>query len=163
MPDKSLLTAKKEREGGVPNWMPLIGLMAAFVMAILVGATVCPTLSGIILPPDPRLPPGNIVERSHESLTKGDDEWLYGTNLDGCAVAKFYEQWLQDCSYAPNLTCNGSSTQSVIGEPENSYQVATCRGKQSVGTGSFAWTAYISSGYSTGDRTIFRLVREVGN
>lgn len=162
MADNSTTPVEKKRHG-VPNWMPLIGLMAAFAVALLVGATVCPTLTAILLPPGPRLPPGNVTERSHESLTKGDDEWLYGTNLDGCAVAAFYQDWLKDCSYTPNVSCRNGATQSIIGEPGNSYQVATCRGKQSVGTGSFAWTVYVSSGYSTEDKTLFRLVREVGN
>jgi hypothetical protein len=162
MADNAPENTNKKREG-VPNWMPLIGLMAAFVVAILVGATVCPTLSAIILPPGPKLPPGNVAELSHESLTKGDDEWLYGTDQDGCAVAMFYKDWLKDCSFAPNVSCKSGSTESIIGEQGNSYQVATCRGRQSVGTGTFAWTVYVSSGYSTGNKTLFRLVREVGN
>jgi hypothetical protein len=162
MAENSPAKAENKRQG-VPNWMPLIGLMAAFLVALLVGATVCPTLSAIILPPGPKLPAGKVVERSHESLTKGDDEWLYGTDLDGCIVALFYQDWLHDCTYAPNVSCQTGKTQSIIGEPGNSYHVATCQGKQPIGSSSFAWTVYVNSGYSTGDRTIFRLVREVGN
>ena len=148
---------------GVPMWMPLVGLMAAFLAALLVGATVCPTLSAIVLPPGPKLPSGTITQVSKDPMTKGDDEWLYSTNEDGCAVALFYQDWLKDCSYAPNVTCKNGAPVTIIGETGESYHVVTCQGKQAIGSYTFAWTVYIDSGYPTGDKTIFRLVREVSN
>ncbi len=146
---------------GVPVWMPLAGLLAAFLVALLVGASICPTLSALVIPPGPKLPSGTITEKLHESKAAGEDEWLYSTNLEGCTVAQFYVDWLKDCTFAPNISCKNGATKSVIGEAGQSYHVATCTGKQSVGNYSLAWTVYIDSGYSTGDKTVFRLIREV--
>jgi hypothetical protein len=162
MTEQSPKMAKTKREG-VPMWMPLVGLMAAFLAALLVGATVCPTLSAIVLPPGPKLPSGTVTERSQVAMTKGDDEWLYGTDQGGCAVALFYQDWLHDCTYAPNVTCKNGVAETIIGESDQSYHVVTCQGKQAIGNYTFAWTVYVDSGYPTGDKTIFRLVREVSN
>lgn len=150
-------------KGGVPVWMPLVGLLAAFLVALLVGASICPTLSALVLPPGPKLPSGTVTEKTHESKAAGEDEWLYGADLDGCAVAQFYVSWLGDCNFSPVVDCKNGATKSVIGEPGRSYHIATCTGKTTVGNYSLAWTVYIDSGFSTGDRTVFRLIREVSN
>src|SRR5215468_5828422 len=89
---------KQPREG-VPVWMPLIGLLAAFLVALYVGATICPTLSALVMPPGPRFPQGTMHEKLHTSQAGGEDEWLYGTDIDGCAVAQFYMDWLKDCTF----------------------------------------------------------------
>src|SRR5882724_11233073 len=140
-------------------WMPLVGLLAAFLAALFVGASICPTLSALVLPPGPKLPPGTVTETLHESKAAGEDEWLYSTSLDGCAVAQFYINWLGDCNFSPVVSCKNGTTSGVIQEPGKSYHVATCMGKQVVGNYSLAWSVYIDSGYSTGDTTVFRLIR----
>lgn len=150
-------------KGGVPMWMPLVGLLAAFVVALLVGASICPTLSALVLPPGPKLPPGTVNEVLHESKAAGEDEWLYSTNQDGCAVALYYTNWLVNCDYSPTVACKNGKTDNIIGNPKRSFHVATCMGKQVVGNYSLNWTVYIDSGMTSGDVTVFRLIREVSN
>jgi hypothetical protein len=148
----------------LPIWMPLVGLLSAFVLAIAVGATICPTLSALIFPPGPRLPTtGPVHEISHQSEGTGLDEWVYGTDLSGCAVAQFYMDWLKNCVYDPSVGCKNGADGSLIVPQEDGYHVVQCMGKQVVGSDTLAWTVYVSSGYSKGDKTVFRLIREVAS
>ena len=45
---------EKGQERGLPLWMPMLGLVLAFLFAVFIGARICPTLYSIVLPPDPR-------------------------------------------------------------------------------------------------------------
>jgi len=161
--DKSPDDKLSDDKRGVPVWMPLVGLLAAFLVALLVGASICPTLSALVIPPAPKLPPGTVNEISHESKAAGEDEWLYSTNQDGCAVALYYTNWLVNCDYSPAVACKNGKTDAVIGNSTKRFHVATCIGKQTVGNYSLNWTVYIDSGVPTGDVTVFRLIREVSN
>ena len=143
--------------------MPLLGLLVAFLVAFFVGIRICPTISALVLPPEPRLPNGRVTQLKHENKGTGLDEYVYGTNIGGCEVALFYQNWLQDCTYDPDVHCaNGKETSRIV--PENSaYHVVQCMGRQSVGVYTLAWTVYVSTGYGKENDTVFRLVREVSN
>ena len=148
---------------GLPLWVPLLGLLIAFGGALFIGARICPVLSAIILPPDPRLPAGTVKQLDHAKKGIGLDEFLYGTNLTGCQVALFYQDWLHDCTFDPDVSCGKGTQERSFVAPKEGYHVATCTGTQPIGIFNLKWTAYVSSGYPTGDKTVFRLVREVGN
>jgi hypothetical protein len=147
---------------GLPLWMPLLGLVIAFLFALFVGARICPTLSAVVQPPDPPLPPGDSRLLLHESKGAGSDEWLYATTVSGCVVAKYYETRLGECTYDPDASCSaGSSGQQPI--PGSSSYVAQCHGKQAVGAYQVLWTVYISTNYPEKETTHFRVFREAGN
>jgi hypothetical protein len=157
-------TQDKSDSKGLPLGIPLIGLLIAFVAALFIGARICPVLSTIVAPPDPRLPSGAIQQLDHLQKGNGLDEWVYGTKLSGCDVALFYEAWLKDCTYDPDEHCSpGGTEQRKVAPRSSCYHVVTCTGDQSIGVMHLAWTAYVATGYLGDNPTVFRLVREVGN
>jgi hypothetical protein len=151
-----------DRGAGLPIWVPLAGLFAAFVFAIVVGVQICPTLSAIVLPPDPPMPPGGGSLLLHEAKGTGLDEWNYGTNAPGCEVARYYETRLGACTYDPDAGCGGQSRPPAP-STGSAQHIAQCYGNQSVGAHVLSWTVYISTGFADGNRTHFRVIREVGN
>ncbi len=157
------VTAEKEKaEKGLPLWMPLVGLIIAFLFAIFVGGRICPTLYGIVLPPEPPLPSGDNVMTLHESKGTGLDEWVYEITKTGCEVARFYETYLQTCVYDPDSGCgvpNGGLPQVGV----SGLFTAECTGVQTIGIYKVKWTVYISTAYSTGKWTHYRVIREIGN
>lgn len=161
VPEPASKPSRKKRDGGLPLWMPFLGLLVAFVFAIVAGVLVCPTLSGLALPPDPPLPPVTTTLVTHENKGSGLDEWLYSTNASGCQVAKYYQDRIGDCNYDPNSGCSSNGNGTI--DPGFSYQVATCRGSQPIGTYKVFWTVYIGTNYKPGPLTQFRVIRELGN
>ena len=140
-----------------------VGLLVALIAAVFIGTQIIPTLSGLVLPPEPRLPAGNVTQLKHEPKGTGLDEWVYGTDLSGCEVSKFYEDWLKDCRYDPNVVCKNGKQEASVVPPNQSYSIVQCTGFQSVGTYKLAWTVYVATGYGAPNNTVFRLVREVSN
>jgi hypothetical protein len=67
------------------------------------------------------------------------------------------------CDFSPAVSCKNGTTDAIIQANGKSYHVATCMGRQVVGNYSLQWTVYIDSGNPTGDKTVFRLIREVSN
>ncbi len=143
--------------------MPLLGLLVVFGFALFVGVRICPTLSGVVLPPDPPLPPGPVTLRTHESKAVGEDEWLYATTLSGCDVARYYEQRLGDCTYDPDAACRLPGVDRPPLSPGEGTNVAQCYGKQAVGAYQVQWTVYISNNNPGRESTVFRVYREAGN
>ncbi len=143
-------------------WIPVVGLLVAFVFAIFVGARICPTLSGVVLPPDPPLPSGaNITLLTRESKGVGLDEFLYGTDVHGCQIAQYYKTRLANCIYDPDSNCTSGGVPPLQAGVANF--IAQCTGADSFGAYRLTWTVYISTGYAEQGRTHFRVIREVGN
>lgn len=148
------------RQSGLPLWMPLLGLLIAFIFAVIVGIRICPTLTALVYPPELSLPAGDIVVLKQESKGNGQDEKLYGTKLDGCRIAQYYKGILRDCFYDINNPCGGNG----VSSGSSSYPVATCRGPQATGDYRVYWTVIIDSGYPDKQYpTKFRVIREVTN
>jgi hypothetical protein len=151
----------KPRRAGLPVWAPLLGLLIAFGFAIVVGAAICPTLSGVLLPPNPPLPSGTISMLVHEPKGVGLDEFLYGTEEHGCTVAQYYAKRFGDCTYDPDTDC--ARGRIPASQPGVGAHIAQCTGADSFGAYRVTWTVYISSGYATQGKTHFRVIREVGS
>jgi len=153
---------QKEKGQGLPMWMPLAGLFVAFAFAVFVGIRICPTLSGVVLPPNPPLPvavPTTLI--LHEQKGTGLDEWLYGTEEKGCDVARFYQQRLSDCSYDPDSNCGSPvGTQPFV---TTGQLVVQCSGTDTFGAYKVLWTVIVSTGYPAGGQTHFRVIREVAS
>jgi hypothetical protein len=147
---------------GLPLWMPLAGLVIAFAFAVFVGIRVCPTLSGVVLPPSAPVPAtGTITLLKHDQKGTGLDEWLYGSDQKGCDVARFYEQRLSDCTYDPDSNCASPvGTQPIL---TTGQLVVQCSGTDTFGAYKVLWTVYVSTGYSEGGQTHFRVIREVAS
>lgn len=163
VPEKSGSATRRRRKAvGLPLWMPLLGLLIAFVFAVVAGIMICPTLSALALPPDPPLPPAiKTTLAKQENKGSGLDEYLYTTDSPGCDVARFYDDRLGDCSYDPDSGCKVPSHLPL--DPGYSYQVAVCRGSQPIGVYHVFWTVYIGTNYKPGPFTQFRVIREIGN
>lgn len=147
---------------GVPLWMPLVGLVVAFASAVFVGIRICPTLSGVVLPPSAPVPAtGTVTMLLHEQKGTGLDEWLYGSDQKGCDVARFYEQRLSDCTYDPDSNCaSPAGTQPIV---TSGQLVIQCTGTDTIGAYKVLWTVYVSTGYTEGGQTHFRVIREVAS
>ena len=150
-----------KRNEGLPMWMPLLGLLIAFAFALFVGARICPTLSGIVLPPSPPLPSGATTLLAHEAKGVGLDEWLYGSEEEGCAIAQYYEKRFGACIYDPDASCQRGGAPPI--QPGVGTHIAQCTGSDTFGAYQVSWTVYISSGYAEQGKTHFRVIREVGN
>lgn len=154
-------TRKRSKREGMPVWLPFVGLLVAFLFAVYAGARICPTLSALVLPPEPPLPDGRMTRLLHENKGVGLDEYVYGTGLSGCRVAEYYEERLEQCFYDPGMSCRNGEPVSM---PDVSEQhVARCTGRQSIDAYSVFWTVYISTNYGDENVTRFRVIREVGN
>lgn len=147
---------------GLPLWMPLAGLSAAFVFMVVVGAQVCPTLAALLFPPEPPLPQASDVRqyREKESAGIGSDKWFFATDtLNACEVARFYEAQLGVCSYEPTVNCDPSkNTAPGVNFP---IPVANCQGRQAIGAYSVRWLVEIGTNYSGNGLTRWTITRIV--
>jgi len=162
-PEEQPVPPTRGREAGLPLWMPLGGLMVAFVCAVLAGALICPTLSALVFPPEPPLPPGDVNLVTTENKGTGLDEWVYTTKIAACSVYKYYMDRVGNCNYDPDARCGdpGFGTKPRDGA---SYLVGVCQGTQSIGLGyKVIWTVRIGGGYPAPNTTTFRITREVSN
>jgi hypothetical protein len=153
----------RDKNEGIPLWIPIIGLFLVFIIAVVVGIRVLPTLSALVMPPSPRLPDGVVKALQEEQKGAGLDEFVYGSTMSGCQIAQFYQDWLKECVYDPGITCRNGQLEQATVPTDNTYHVARCQGYQSIGMGRFMWTVYISSGYQQENTTVFRVIREVAN
>jgi hypothetical protein len=138
-------------------------MVVALVLAIIIMANVLRPLVNLIFP-DPAEPP---LPAQVELLEEVDDprvsdgEWLYGTDMDGCALAAFYESQGSTCNYNP-LNCAGGvyvagldpDTGERTGE---TAQIGICTGSKSDVVNSYSWEVYINTGFAEGPYTIFRV------
>jgi hypothetical protein len=147
---------------GLPVWIPLLALVAAFVVAMLVAIRICPTLTALVIPPDPPLPPVATTLKLHETKVVGVDEWVYSTDAEGCEVAQFYVARVGNCVYDPDSGCNGPS-RAPGGNPISPLHVVRCQGNQSFGLYRVDWTVYVTTGIPEGGRTSLRVIRTVAN
>ncbi len=153
-------TPVAEEKKGLPLWIPLLCLAVALTLAVLVAVRILPTLTGLILPPDPPLPPVAATAVVHESKGVGLDEWVYATDATGCEVARFYQNQVGGCSYDPDSGCQAPS-RNLPGSIVSSQHIVKCQGSQSSGQYRVSWIVYVSSGYTEGGQTRFRVIREV--
>jgi hypothetical protein len=138
-----------------PRLLLVLGAVA-LVLAVYIGAQVIGVLYGIIFPPPPPVP-SNVTELTHTNEAHGVDDWLYGVDVPGCAVVKFYVDNGATCVIAPTM-CNSQDTPS----PNTPGQhVATCTGQSKFSIFAMKWEATIAEGYTTQGQTHFRLLREV--
>ena len=155
-------TRRKARVVGVPVWLPLIALIIALLFAAFIAIRISPTLSALVSPPEPVLPPGSVLQ------SKGSDSigdwWFYQTSTSGCATAKFYKDALGACIYNPSSGCSsdGGGALAVPGANE----VAECSGHQSIGQYGLMWRVYITANYDPNQASatgaIFRIYRDGG-
>jgi hypothetical protein len=151
--------------GGLPAWIPLLALLAAFVAAVAVGSQVVPLLSGLIFPPEPPLPTRNtnaIREiRPRESAGPGHDDWLYGTEMRPCDVQTYYENKLGSCQVDMENFCHIDPNWGMSPRDGSSFGIAVCTGTESIGSNyRVLWTVRIGAGYTSDGNTHIRIVRE---
>lgn len=150
------------KTAGLPLWVPFAGLLAAFALAVFIGARICPTMIGLVFPPEPPLPAGEIRIKEQFSLGAGKDEWLYSTAIEPCTVLQYYKDRLGSCQLDPETFCEmpGFGTAPRDG---SSFPIATCQGVTTTGGVNTYWTVRIGGGYTPPEITRFRLTRETGN
>jgi hypothetical protein len=151
---------------GVPLWMPLLAMLAAFALAVFVGTRIGPTLSGLLFPPNPPLPPMasemKLLE-TPQSSSPGYDEWLYSAKGDVCKMVDWYKIQVGGCEYDMDATC-WEPNFGFTPRDGSSFTVATCQGRQNIGIGYRAvWTIRIGAGYDVEGNVRLRISREVGN
>lgn len=157
--------APSEDKRGLPIWLPLVTLGAVFLVAVLVGARVCPVLSALVFPPDPPLPVEDaVLLKPAESAGAGHDEWLYGMSLPACQAVTFYQERVGGCEYDLDSACKMNPNWGTQPRDGSSYPVAVCQGTTSIGPFyRVTWTVRIGGGYSQGGTTHVRITREVAN
>jgi hypothetical protein len=139
---------------GVPLFLPILVGLIAIGFAVFIAIRICPTLSALVAPPDPVLPPGTVLQ-SRE--TKGtQDEWLYTSTTPACQVAEFYEKnWNGQCVYDPGSGCSGTTPRLT----EQAVTIARCEGRQSISQFNIYWWTTISASNDEKFTTTFRIFR----
>jgi hypothetical protein len=140
-------------DGGVPLWLPLLASIIALGFAAFIAIRICPTLSGLVAPPDPVLPPGAVLQSRESKGT--EDQWVYTTTMKACEVARFYEKAWGKCVYDPGSGCNGKAPS--INAP--SLAIARCEGNQSISQFNVYWWTTIAGNTDAQGSTIFRIYR----
>ncbi len=155
-------TARTRR--GLPVWVPLLGLIAAFFLAVIVGVRVCPVLSALVFPPEPPMPPGKVSTlQTQTSQGAGRDEWLFGTDAGPCEVLKYYSDRVGGCTYDIDTQCQVKGW-GMAPRDGSSYPVGVCQSTQSIGPlYRVTWTIRVGAGYTQGGNTHVRITREVAN
>ncbi len=150
---------------GLPAWLPLLVMLAAFALAVIVGVRVCPVLSILLFPPAPPLPPGD-VKLITEFPSGGIDygEWLYGTDIKPCEVVAYYQDRVGDCGFDIDSGCGRSPDWGLLPRDGQAFPVAACQGVQRYGPFySVRWTVRIAAGYTEDGNTHIRITRDVGD
>ena len=153
---------RKARVAGVPLWLPLLALILALLFAAFIAIRISPTLSALVSPPEPVLPPGSVLQ-SQGSDSIGD-WWLYQTSTPGCETAKFYMTALGACIYDPSSGCSSTGGGGGLAVP-GANEVAECSGHQSIGQYGVMWRVYITASYAPNNTSaagaIFRIYRDI--
>ncbi len=141
-------------------WLPLAALIIAVLVAAVIVARIGGTLSALVSPPQPVLPPDAMLQ-SQGSDTVGN-WWLYQTDVAGCKVAKLYKDSLGDCSYSPMSGCNPDGSGGPQFDVAGGQEIAECAGRQTVGSYSVMWRVNISvsTDPKTQTQTVFRIYRD---
>lgn len=144
---------------GLPLWIPLLGLVAAFLFAVFIGIRICPALSGLVFVPEPPLPPGefNLVETFNKG--SGRDEFVYQGSIQPCELATYYTNLFNTrFNYDINAPCGTGN--GVFEGTE--YIVGTIQGRQDIGALSVFWEVRINGAVNSEFPSSFRVVREMG-
>ncbi len=141
-------------EGGVPLWLPLLAGVIALGFAVFIAIRICPTLSAIVAPPDPVLPPDSVLQSRESKGT--EDNWLYYTTTPACKVAEFYAKaWGGQCVYDPGSGCTNTAPR-LSGQ---STTIARCEGRQKISQFDIYWWTTISAGIDEKNTTAFKVYR----
>ena len=141
------------------HWGGMFGitlLAIVLIVAGIIGFQLLGILYGLIFPPDAPLP-DDVFEMSHENLAYGSDRWLYGTNIDGCALVEFYVANDGECVVTPTACVGGEfGTTSP-----NQQTIATCEGEKEFSIFALRWSVTIGAGYATEPITRFNVEQDV--
>lgn len=140
-------------------WQVMLLGGAALALAVLIGTQVIGVLYSIIAPPSPPLPEGAHL-LSHTGLDYGVDDWLYGTDENACAVARFFQDRGGVCRVTVG-ECEGDSSRLLEPAPAEPQHVAQCVGEVYFSIFAMRWEVTIASGYEKDGQTHFGLSREV--
>lgn len=149
----------KELTTPEPRWRSYGCIVVAILgvgLSLVIGFQLIRIAYAILSPPDAPLPAG-VNEISHQSIAYGVDEWVYGTDQDGCEIIAFFLENDGVCRIPPG-TCvsDGFVPQS------NSFQnVGNCNGSEEFSIFLMRWRVTVTTGYLSGDHTRFNLRREV--
>lgn len=152
---------RKLRPAGLPLWLPLIALIIALLFAAFIAIRISPTLSALVSPPEPVLPPGSVLQSTGSDSV--GDWWLYRTSTPGCAAAKFYMDALGACIYDPSSGCSSTGGGGLAVPGAN--EIAECSGRQTIGQYGVMWRVYITGSYDPNNPNaagaIFRIYRDI--
>jgi len=141
----------EERSGlQIPLWVALAGMVLALIIAVIIMANVLRPLINLVFPSKPKLAlPADVIElKKVEKPRTSDGEWLYGVNMDGCQLAKFYMDQGATCNFAPFI-CDGEGTDftNQFAAVKEVQSIGTCELSKSGVADSFSWQMLISTGY----------------
>lgn len=157
-PSDPVALPQRPAASGPPVWLPLLAGVIALAAGLFVFLRIGPTLSGMISPPDPVLPPASVLESKESKGT--EDQWLYRTPTSACEVARFYQTVYGTCIFDPASGCNGAGNN--MDTSASGASVARCIGNQQIGQFRLLWTIFIATDNKKDQRgTVFRVYREV--
>lgn len=151
-------TSPEESSGRLSLPCLIMTLIAAvlLVFAVLFATRIFGVLYGIVFPANPPLPTG-LVRLEHNNLAYGVDEWVYGTEQDGCEILDYYQRNGGTCSIAPGI-CGPSGFQRSGFSSQN---IGACTGTEEFSIFAMRWEMNVTSGYRSPPTTRFSLRREV--
>lgn len=145
----------KKRRLAVPVWVAFATLLLGLLAAAVVIREISTPLRDLLFGADPEVPvPDNstLIEEA-ENRGSARREWLYGSTLSSCEVARFYErQEDTDCVFSPTV-CTDRTVEDLPGE-----QIGSCTRTVTNSISGYSWSVDISNG--TGEskfQTYFRV------
>ncbi|MFP4321523.1 MAG: hypothetical protein ACLFTK_03640 [Anaerolineales bacterium] len=132
----------------IPLWLALVAMLVAIIIAALIALQLFGPLVSLVLPitAEVPVPPGSTEREYIDTSRTSDGEWLYGSDLDACQVARFYiDETDSTCNFTPYACITNDAGEFVESNPANTGTVAICRGQEEGIVDSFAWEVYISS------------------
>ena len=157
-------TDDADRPRGVPGWIVLAAVVIALGVSIFVVTQIGGTLSAMVSPPQPVLPPQAVLQS--QGTDHVGDYWIYATKTSGCLTAKFYQDLYGHCSFSPASGCRPDGSQQNTYAIPGAMTIAQCNASQSIGQYHVNWQINVSVNNdsqtleSTG--TFFRISRDLG-
>jgi len=133
----------------IPLWVALAGMVLAFILALIIMAAVLEPLTNLVFPtkPVPPLPPDAVLLEAIAAPSTSNGEWLYGSQLEGCAVAQFYIEQRGTCQFNP-FSCERGEDGNLRPHSlsEGLSAIGTCTATFSNVANSYSWEVIIARG-----------------
>lgn len=138
----------------LPLPVAIAGLILALLLSGLILVEIAPPLAELVFGNDPDIPipEGATVLSTEITSGRSEKEWLYGTDMTGCEVIRFYADQGATCQVTPFACAPDQRT-----DMQGIMQIGICGMTEKGSVTDHAWDIYVSSNFPDGAFTRFRV------